>query len=248
MKILKMAIACLMVGSAQAEMSSVSAAEELKKNFPQLQIDKMALSPLEGLLEVQTNNTVFYVTPNGRYLLLGDLLDLGDNKKNLTEEARKKQRLKGLAQIEPKDVIVFPAKEPKYTVTVFTDIDCSYCRQFHEDREALNARGISLRYLAFPRAGVNSETGEKMKRIWCASDRKAAMTAAMQGHSFPSESCDNHPVEKELAYGLSIGVRGTPTVMFEDGTLFPGYLSPDQLLEIAKQARMAPAQKSKKAS
>lgn len=211
--------------------------EKLKKAYPQLTIDEIAASPIDGLYQVTASGNVVYITKEGRYLLVGELLDLDDKQNNLTENARKKSRLKSLQSISEDKMIIFPAKKPEYTITVFTDVDCGYCKKMQNDMAKINDLGISVRYLAFPRTGTNSPTGEKMIKIWCAKDKKQAFHNANEGKEPEGSICPNNSVTAGYELGAAIGINGTPTMVFEDGTFFPGYLPPEKILEAAKQIR-----------
>ena len=128
-------------------------------------------------------------------------------------------------------MIIFPAVgESRATLTVFTDVDCPYCRQLHGEIEALNGYGITVRYLAFPRTGLNTDIHAKMISTWCAADRKAMFTVAKRGGEVPAADCEN-PVAEQFLLGQELGVTGTPALVFEDGTLLPGYIPADTLAD-----------------
>ena len=135
-----------------------------------------------------------------------------------------------LAKVGPEQRIIFPAKDQKYTVTVFTDIDCGYCRRMHSEMAEYNKRGIGVEYLFFPRAGVGSESYDKAVSVWCAADRNKAMDQAKGGATPESRICDN-PVAHDYELGQRIAVTGTPAVFSRGGTQLGGYLPPEQLLQ-----------------
>ena len=126
---------------------------------------------------------------------------------------------------------MFPASQAKYRVTVFTDIDCGYCRELHRHIDQYNAAGITVRYVAFPRAGEGSASFKKAENVWCAADRKAAMTTAKAGKDNPDKVCDN-PVAEQMHAGEGLGVSGTPAILLDDGRLLPGYVPPDELKRV----------------
>lgn len=211
--------------------------ETLSKQFPTIKIDEITESPITDIYQVSAGPNIIYVTKDARYVLSGDIIDLKDKQTNITENVRKTARLKGLNEVKPENAIVFAPKDPKYTVTVFTDVDCGYCRKFHSEIKKLNDLGIAIRYLAFPRSGPDSPTYDKMVKIWCAKDKNKALSDAIQDKQIEGKACDNNPVSSQLEYGMQIGVSGTPTLVFEDGTMIPGYLPPDKMLELAKQLK-----------
>ena len=209
----------------------------LSKSFPTLVVDSITPSPLPGLFQVMAGGSVIYISADGRYAVSGDIIDLNNQQENITDGVRKEARLSGLKTISENQMIIYPAKDPKYTINVFTDVDCGYCRKMQAEIGKINDLGITVRYLPFPRSGPQSTTAEKMVKIWCAKDKKIAMTMASQDQSFDGKSCTDHEILKAFQYGLMIGVNGTPSILFEDGTLVPGYLPPEKIKEVAEQIR-----------
>lgn len=205
--------------------------DKVEAAFPGLHIDAINKTPITGLYEVVVGAEIVYVSSGGRYLIHGDLLDLDQNKQNLTEEKKGKARLTLVNGVGESTMIVFRPKETKHTITVFTDTDCGYCRKFHEGVPTLNAAGVAVRYVAFPRAGEGSTTYQTMVSVWCAKDPHAAITKAKQGYPIPAVKCQKQPVDKHLAIVRALDLTGTPVILFEDGSLLPGYLPPNQLLE-----------------
>ncbi len=199
-------------------------------------INAISIKPAEmqGLYAIELDSgELLYSDAKGEFFMIGALYQLSEKEGfvNLTEGKRKSQRQEMLAQIEDKDIIVFPAEgERKATLTVFTDVSCGYCRKLHEEVPTLNKMGIQVNYLAFPRQGVGSRPYQVMESIWCAvpEKRNEMMTAAKTGGSVEPARCES-PVLAQLMLGQSIGVTGTPALVFEDGTLLPGYLPAKQL-------------------
>lgn len=147
----------------------------------------------------------------------GGLINLGERKRNVI-------RAEKIAAIDESEMIIYePADGRKATITVFTDVDCPYCRKLHGEIEELNALGIAVRYLAYPRTGLNTETHFKMISTWCAEDPKAMLTSAKRGAGVPPADCDN-PIARHYQLGREVGVTGTPALVLEDGTILPGYI------------------------
>lgn len=204
-------------------------AKGLSRLIPDARIDSVQATPVEGLYQVIIGSDVIYMTRDGNYVFKGDLLDI-NNRSNLTENVRANSRVKILDSIDKKDYIEFAAKDPEDAIYVFTDVDCGYCRKLHRDVPELNARGVSVRYLAYPRAGVNSAAAHVMSAVWCADDRQKALTAAKNDQPVESKPCDD-PVAKDYALGQSLGVRGTPAIYLQNGKMLPGYMPPDILIK-----------------
>jgi thiol:disulfide interchange protein DsbC len=169
--------------------------------------------------------SVFYGTEDGRYLFAGDLYEVGDTELvNLAEVGRVEKRKTLMASVDPADMLIFPASVPrKAVITVFTDVDCGYCRKLHQEVPELNSLGIEVRYLAYPRAGIGSRAYEKIVSAWCSEDPNAAITKLKAGESIPDATCTN-PVAAQYNLGREIGVSGTPAIVLEDGQLLPGYV------------------------
>lgn len=242
MKQLVLSFLCLIgfANSAQAidAAEKVKIQEAIKKAIPEITVDDVKESEIEGLYEVNAGPMVFYASEDGRYVVHGDMLDLTMAKTdwNVTENARKISRAKIVNQVDVKEMVTYPAERPKTWIAVFTDVDCGYCRQFHQEVAKITEAGVEVRYLAFPRRGVGSASFDKAVSIWCASDPKEMMSLAKGGQSVPDKSC-SHPVEEHFKLGQQLGVRGTPSIIFEDGTLWPGYLPAEKLVQKALKHR-----------
>lgn len=238
MKRLYLLVASMVIaGSAlAAETISDDAANRLKGVLAQVMPgspDSITATPMPGIYEVAYGSQVLYVSADGRYLVNGELFDV-QKRTNLTEERRSKARLATLKGIDEKSMIVYPAKgKSKHTVTVFTDIDCGYCRKLHQGMAEMNELGITIRYLSFPRAGVGSESYKKAVDVWCSKDRNKAMDKAKANQAVEgaAASC-NAPINKHMELANTFGVTGTPSMVLEDGRFLPGYLPPQQLLAV----------------
>lgn len=205
----------------------------LTQLVPGIAVDSIKQSAIPSLYEVAIGADVIYVTSDGRFMLQGNLIDLV-SKANLTEDKRAQGRLKIINNIDTKTMIVYSPKQVKHIVTVFTDIDCPYCRKMHEEMADYNKLGIEIRYLAFPRAGINSPSYDKTVAVWCAKDRNAALTASKAGKPVEQKTCKN-PVQDHLSLVETLGLSGTPTLIFEDGTMIPGYVPADRLIKVLEE-------------
>lgn len=191
----------------------------------------VTLTPVPGLYRVTIGPQVAYVSADGRYLVRGDIISL-QNGDNLTRSERDAARLAYLKQVAPDDLLVFAPANTKQTITVFTDIDCAYCRVLEHDRPQLNAMGIAVQYLFFPRDGRGSASWQQAVDVWCASDRKAAFEAAMQGVTPKPAHCDAAAVAAGYKFGQLLGLDGTPAILTDRGQLIDGYLPPADLAQI----------------
>ena len=196
--------------------------------FEAIEPEHVNPSPIEGWYIVQKGSIVAYISADGRYLMQGDLIDL-DLQVNLTEQSRNGVRRELVASLQDDDSILFSPAEPKYSVTIFTDIDCTYCRRLHAQINEYMDLGIAVRYVLYPRNGPASRAWTKSEDVWCAKDRNQALTAAKLDRSFETSQCDASMINKHYALGQGVGLSGTPAIVFEDGTLVGGYLPPDAL-------------------
>ncbi len=197
--------------------------------------DSIRPSRIKGLYEVVLGTEVIYVTADGRYLLNGDLLDV-QQRRNISDERRAVLYKNAIDKLDEGSMIVYAPKETRHTVTVFTDIDCPYCRKMHHEMAEYNKAGIKIRYLAFPRAGIGSDSYNKTVSVWCADDRATALTRAKNGEQIKKASCDN-PVREHLDLVKQLGVNATPTLFLEDGRRIPGYVPAERLINMLEQGR-----------
>ena len=207
---------------------------KLGKLLPEYQVTSVKETPVRGLYEVMMGPQVMYVSADGRYLLQGRLVDL-ENRKDLTEPRQADARREAVAKVGEENMVIFAPPKFKHTVTVFTDIDCGYCRKLHSEIEEYEKEGIRVRYVFYPRAGVNSESFREAVSVWCADDRQQAMTDAKAGKSIPQKSCDN-PVESHMKLGELLGINGTPAMVLESGDLVPGYVPPKRLAALLQSS------------
>lgn len=228
-----LAAACAVAPTAFAAADSTADAavrEALQELVPQAKIDQIEAAPIPGYRQVIIGNQMLYVSDDGKYLMQGALYD-AQAKRDLTSARLAVKNKSKLDAVPAGKHIVFPAAgdKPKYKVTVFTDIDCGYCRKMHTQIADYNKLGIEVDYLFFPRSGPNTPSFDKAVSVWCAKDRKAAFTAAKNGVEPAPQKCDN-PVAEQFDLGMQVGVDGTPAVMGPDGSRLGGYLPPEQLL------------------
>jgi thiol:disulfide interchange protein DsbC len=221
-------------------------AESLKKAKPDIEVESIRQSPVEGLSIVKIKNgPSLFTNKSGTLVFTGDLLELKDGTYSRWEDPIITANRKIMYdKINPKDAIIFPAKgSPKAIVYVFTDVDCGFCRKMHSQISSYSENGIvyqgysdlgiEIRYLAFPRTGVETSSGKKTVSAWCSKDKQAALTKLKTDQSIPEITCNN-PVARQFDMGTKIGVNGTPALWLPGGSLRPGYVSPSELAAILK--------------
>lgn len=207
----------------------IAARKALQEIAPQVKIETIEAAPLPGYRQVVVGSQMVYVSDDGKYVMQGTLYDT-QSKRDLTGSRLAVDHKKKVDAVPTSKRIVFaPDGKPKYKITVFTDIDCGYCRKLHSQIAEYNKRGIEVDYLFFPRSGLNSPSYDKAVSVWCAPDRNAAFTAAKAGKTPTPLKCDN-PVAEEYKLGAQVGVDGTPTIFASDGSKIGGYLAPDEMV------------------
>lgn len=196
----------------------------------QLEIVSLNATPLSNIYEVELNTgEVLYSDVSGDYLFAGDMYQTTTaGLLNISASKRQERNLEKLAKVPEEEMIVFTPDVIKASITVFTDVDCTYCRALHRDLEKLMAAGIQVRYMAYPRGGVDAESYTKMISVWCSDDRKKTLTQAKNGQNIPERNCDS-PILSHYQLGNEFGISGTPALVFPDGRVIPGYLETDRL-------------------
>ena len=198
-----------------------------------MEIDLVEQSEIPGMYTVLIGAEVFYVSEDGNYLLRGDLINI-PKKLNLSEQKRTVARKNLLDIVPEKDFIHFSPDNPDHTVYVFTDVTCPYCQRLQGDIKDINEKGIAVKYLAFPRQGLDTPVATMMKKIWCSDNREEALLDAMIGLELDDVDCAN-PVVEQFSLGQALGVRGTPAIFTESGRYLPGYMPPEKLLEMLNE-------------
>jgi thiol:disulfide interchange protein DsbC len=224
------AFAC--VGFAADQVSpTVDPRIELAGKIPGTTPDELRASAIPGMYELVRGTDIAYVTSDGKYAISGDLYDLKGNN-NLTEVRRRDIRVKLLATVPESDMLIFGPRDPKYTVTVFTDVDCAYCRKLHSQIAEYNRLGVRVRYMFYPRSGPNTESWTKAEQVWCSSNRNEALTRAKLGEELKSpKTCGSSPVGRDYAMGQQFDIHGTPAIVMNNGEMLGGYMPPMALLQ-----------------
>ncbi|MBI4695431.1 MAG: DsbC family protein [Gammaproteobacteria bacterium] len=210
----------------------------IRSVLPDAKVTSVKPAPIAGLYEIMIGPSLLYMTEDGKFIVKGDIFDVAA-KHNVTMSRRAQARVEGFKSLGPDSMIEFaPASgQAKRTLYVFTDIDCGYCRKLHKDIKTLTDAGIAVRYLAFPRTGLNSESYNKAVAVWCAPDRKQALTDAKNGKTVESKECPN-PVKDHFRMGEAMGVHGTPAVYLDTGEELGGYIPPGEIVRMLNEGEI----------
>ena len=225
-------IAASLVVAAQPE-SPPDPRAAIATKIPGTKAEDLHTSPIPGVYELMRGTDAAYVSSDGKYAIVGDLYDLGSND-NLTEARRRDARLKLLATVPESQMVIFGSKEARHTITVFTDVDCQYCRKLHSQIADYNRLGIRVRYLFYPRSGPNTESWTKAIQVWCSADRNSALTQAKLGEALKTKPCADSPVARHYDLGQKFEVAGTPAIILGNGAMLPGYESPEMMAQEVK--------------
>ncbi len=201
-------------------------------------IDDLRPSPIPGIYEFAQGAEVSYITADGKYFIDGNLYDM-KSRDNLTEELRTHARVALIGAVPESQMLIFSPSNPKYTITVFTDVDCAYCRKLHSEMAELNRLGIRVRYMFYPRSGPGTESWRKAEVVWCSPNRNDTLTRAKAGAALDMNiTCGATPVQREYELGQNVGVRGTPAIFTENGDYISGYMEPRELLAQLKELQV----------
>jgi thiol:disulfide interchange protein DsbC len=211
---------------------------EIVKKIGGIKLEDVRMTPISGIYEVSRDAEISYLSSDGRYAILGDLIDL-DSDDNISEARRRIIRARIIDTVPESEMLVYaPKAAAKYTVTVFTDIDCSYCRRLHSQIAEYNRLGIRVRYMFFPRSGPGTESWQKAEAVWCASNRNDALTRAKNGEALHSPKCPTDIVKRDFEVGRKLAVDGTPAIFLASGEMLPGYAPPGELVKYLKTGKM----------
>jgi thiol:disulfide interchange protein DsbC len=230
----------LLCGAAAAQTAAQGAKPDpraaIVKKIDGIKLEDVRITPIPGVYEIQRGSDITYVSGDARFAIIGDMIDV-DNDANLTETRRRGIRTGILDAVPENEMLVFSPKDPKYTITVFTDIDCGYCRRLHSQIAEYNRLGIRVRYLFFPRSGPNTESWRKAEAVWCSANRNDALTRAKNGETIKSPKCAADVVARDFELGNKLDVEGTPSIFLPSGEVLPGYAPPAQLVKYLKSGR-----------
>ena len=201
---------------------------ELARRFPGAKPADFRPSQVAGIYEYAQGADILYVSADGKYAFVGDLFDVA-KEANLSEARRREARRQLMSAVPESQMLVFSPKQPRHTVTVFTDIDCGYCRKLHGEIARYNELGIRVRYLFYPRTGPDTESWDKAVAVWCSPDRNDSLTRAKRGETIRAAKCASSPVARDYELGQEMGLQGTPAIVLASGEMLPGYVPPAML-------------------
>jgi thiol:disulfide interchange protein DsbC len=213
---------------ADADLEAVK--KSLTKALPDISISEIKPSPIAGVYEVVADLQVIYVTADGKFLLMGDLVDLG-TRSNLSAVKRSGLTKHAIDAIGEANMVVIGPANAKHTITVFTDVDCPYCAKLHLEVPQLVKEGVKVRYLLYPRTGIGSDTYNRSVAAWCSKEPATAIGTLKAGGKIEMKTCAN-PVKRHYELGQALHISGTPTIILDNGKIIPGYMPAANLLSM----------------
>ncbi len=204
--------------------------DAIASKLPSVDVSQIEKSPVANVYSVDLGERYAYVTEDAKYLFIGELIDM-ETGLNYTRLALGKKRIETLDAIPERNYIVFPAKDKKHSITVFTDIDCTWCRRMHAEIDVLNKLGIEVKYLLRPRSGQQSKSWKKADAVFCSKNQQKNLTRSKQGMDITMKTCENTPTMENVTIAQGLGFMGTPVVLSENGTQLGGYIEANKLLE-----------------
>jgi thiol:disulfide interchange protein DsbC len=228
--ILALFLASPFVAADQQQIDQLRAA--LSKKVPDLADGEIAETQIPGVLELLSGGQLYYLTPDANYMLEGNLIDL-DKRINITAQRKGTIHISSINAMPEEKMVVYSPKNATREITVFTDTSCPYCSKLHAEIDKILDAGIKVRYLLYPRAGLNSAAFNTLQSVWCADDQQQAMTDAKLGKNIKSATCEN-PINEHIALAQQVGLRGTPLIYLDSGQMVNGYRPAEQLVEMIK--------------
>ena len=229
----------LFTGTAAAQQDSTAEQqlrEALTEMAPDLPITSIQESVLPGIYELISGAQLYYLSPNGRFMLEGSIIDLQEQV-NVSDQRRGMLQLALIETMPEEQMVVFnnKSKDADRWITVFTDTDCGFCQKLHREIDEITDANIRVRYLAFPRAGMESASARELESVWCADDPEAAMTAAKSGGTVAPATCEN-PIQAHVDLARQVELRGTPLIYLDNGTKIPGYRPASDLIRMINES------------
>ena len=229
----KLFISFILIFSTILSSSDEQIKDSLKNILPDgAIIESIELSPIPDIFAVYYGDIQpIYVTKDGSFFIFGDIYKINNNSiSNVTEDNIAERRKFILNKIPSDELISFKSDNEQFSLIVFTDVDCGYCRKLHNQIEEYNELGISIHYAAFPRSGMGTSAFSKMVGAWCSNNPKDSITKLKNNKNLDLSFCDTQPVSKQYIIGQKLGVNGTPAIFSKDGVMFSGYVEPKELL------------------
>lgn len=195
--------------------------KRLKEQYPATKITAVRESQVKGVYEVIMGRNVAYTDESGRYMIFGHLYDMKEQK-DLTADVLDDLNRVDVSLLPQTDAIKTVRGKGERKLFVFSDPDCPYCKRL--EAELAKMDNVTIYTLLYPLEGLHPDARRKAEAIWCAKDRVKAWEEFMANGKLPDASGCETPIDRNLRLGNTLGVNGTPTIIFADGAIAPGML------------------------
>lgn len=226
-------------GEIGADIAPESVAENIAKRL-QVEPTIVERTPITGIYIAVFGDLPKYVESSGRFLFRKARLidaqgkDFANTVLDKAKQVKQQQNIAILQSVNENDLLVYtPEQASGEYITVFTDVDCPFCQQLHQEVPQYLQAGMSVRYILFPRSGKPSPAYVKAASVWCSQDPLTALDLAESGNPIPEVNCE-HPLDEFLQIARAFNLLGTPAIMLKDGRLLHGYHSFDEVMRLVQ--------------
>jgi len=203
--------------------------ETLKSRFKEIEIVDVKPSPVPGIYEVFTGDSIAYSDATGNYVFLGSLMDTR-TRSDLTADRMNERNAVAFETLPLGQAIKVVKGNGKRRMVVFSDPDCPFCKQLEHTLAGINDTTVYV--LLFPITSLHPDAANKAHAIWCSKDRVTTWLSWMRDAQAPkavSQPCKDDPVQSLQALGRKLYINSTPTLMFPNGKRISGALPAEQL-------------------
>jgi thiol:disulfide interchange protein DsbC len=203
--------------------------------YPGAEISAVGKTAYGGLFEVIIDGEPVYATADGKYLILGNVVETA-TKRNLTAARMAKLLEVKWDSLPFSQAIKIVKGDGSRKLAVFSDPDCPYCKRF--ETELTKVDNVTIYTFLMPIQSLHPGALNVAKQIWCEKDRVDAWHDYMlKGEKPKAAAACNNPVDENVALGNRLKVSGTPTLIFENGQRVPGMVPADKLEALLTAAK-----------
>ncbi|MBC7604771.1 MAG: DsbC family protein [Ramlibacter sp.] len=229
-----MALTVLAPAMAQTPAQEAAIRKNLNERLPRLgKIDEISTSPISGLFEIRVGPDIYYTDPEGNFMIQGAIIDT-KQKKNLTEERQEKLLALDFAKLPLNDAFTIVRGNGSRKLAMFEDPNCGYCKRFERDLQKID--NVTVHVFLLPILGPDSV--DKSRNLWCSADKgKAWLDWMLRNVAAPKNTCDASALARNIEFGKTHRISGTPTLFFANGTRVPGAITAADIEKLLADAK-----------